>query len=248
MLNETCNLNTFRKISFWILGTSWKIRFWNLWDLDTLWYILENEYLGIPLNIPTPTPAWWKYVQELCKSIELLRAIFAPTGPEMYLWSQDIAINMPYRTLLGLPGPKIHFRSLHVLKTPWKLLLRWENRSVTIRVHYKLQLIKNSWWKHKIPKNLDFCVDRQYPPTSPSVECGTYMVQASFQQSQEAKHFSQQTQKAQQAQQLSEPATWPSSQPAGSQGASQQKAKKPAWNLTKVSETATVCLFGCSRV
>ena len=26
--------------------------------LEILWYIRENQHLGIPLNIPTPTPAW----------------------------------------------------------------------------------------------------------------------------------------------------------------------------------------------
>ena len=31
-------------------GTYWKINFWNLRDLETLWYILEKQYLGVPLK------------------------------------------------------------------------------------------------------------------------------------------------------------------------------------------------------
>ena len=38
-------------------GTSWKIKNLNLRDLETFWYILENQYLGIPRKIPTPAPA-----------------------------------------------------------------------------------------------------------------------------------------------------------------------------------------------
>ena len=32
----------------WNRSISWTIKFRNLWDLEILWYILENQYLGIP--------------------------------------------------------------------------------------------------------------------------------------------------------------------------------------------------------
>ena len=61
MLDESWNITMLvhsRKISFLNRGTSWKIKFGNLCDLEQLWYILENHFFEIfeilnNLEIPT---------------------------------------------------------------------------------------------------------------------------------------------------------------------------------------------------
>ena len=64
MCDESWNVNPIRKINFGIFeilkyyGTSGKVKNLNLSDIEVLWYILENKYLGIPITTQhTTTPS-----------------------------------------------------------------------------------------------------------------------------------------------------------------------------------------------
>ena len=79
----------------WYLGTVWKISFWNLlhlgksitsnlWDLEILWRILENQYLGIPLKIPTPTIAPDNFLRNICIDPSRLENVLVAMNQEIW--------------------------------------------------------------------------------------------------------------------------------------------------------------------